>query len=153
MATQAAQSILPALQARRVFATMDKTAQLILISPDNVMGARIRNAGTLSLTALYASTSGRVVSQVQLLEGVAILRLDDRRAERPRSFEQVRERAADLWQRDEADRVEILSGVYEGLSTGTPIARQPCANSSKPGSSSNSGCAPVPPSSCGPIVM
>ena len=34
------------------------------------MGARIRNAGTLSLTALYASTSGRVVSQVQLLEGV-----------------------------------------------------------------------------------
>ena len=59
-----------ALQDRRVFATMDKTAQLILISPDNVMGARIRNAGTLSLTALYSSTSGRVVSQVQLFEGV-----------------------------------------------------------------------------------
>ena len=64
------ESFMAALQARRVFATMDKTAQLILISPDNVMGARIRNAGTLSLTALYASTSGRVVSQVQLLEGV-----------------------------------------------------------------------------------
>ena len=64
------ESFMVALQARRVFATMDKTAQLILISPDNIMGARIRNAGTLSLTALYASTSGRVVSQVQLFEGV-----------------------------------------------------------------------------------
>ncbi len=39
---------------------------------------------------------------VQVLEGVAILRLEDRRAALPRSFEQVRERAADLWQRDEA---------------------------------------------------
>jgi parvulin-like peptidyl-prolyl isomerase len=38
---------------------------------------------------------------VQLLEGVAILRLDDRRTAQQRSFEQVRERAADLWRRDE----------------------------------------------------
>lgn len=46
---------------------------------------------------------GQIAEPVQLLEGVAILRLDDRRAERPRSFEQVRERAADLWQRDEGE--------------------------------------------------
>ena len=39
---------------------------------------------------------------VQMLEGVAILRLDDRRPARQRSFEQARERAAELWQRDEA---------------------------------------------------
>jgi len=39
---------------------------------------------------------------VQLLEGFAILRLDDRRAAQQRSFEQVKERAADLWQREEA---------------------------------------------------
>lgn len=39
---------------------------------------------------------------VQLLEGVAILRLDDRRAAQQRRFEQVKDRAADLWQRDEA---------------------------------------------------
>lgn len=39
---------------------------------------------------------------VQLLEGVAILRLDDRRAAQQRRFEQVKERAADLWQREEA---------------------------------------------------
>jgi PPIC-type PPIASE domain/SurA N-terminal domain len=43
----------------------------------------------------------QVAEPVQLLEGVAILRLDDRRAARARSFEQVRERAADLWQREE----------------------------------------------------
>ena len=39
---------------------------------------------------------------VQLLEGVAILRLDGRRAAQQRAFEQVRDRAADLWQRAEA---------------------------------------------------
>lgn len=39
---------------------------------------------------------------VQLLEGVAILRLDDRRAAQQRRFEQVKDRAADLWQREEA---------------------------------------------------
>lgn len=45
----------------------------------------------------------QVSEPVQLLEGVAILRLDDRRAATQRSFEQVRDRAADLWRRDEAD--------------------------------------------------
>ena len=46
----------------------------------------------------------REVSEpVQTLEGVAILRLDDRRPERQRAFEQVKERAAELWQRDEAE--------------------------------------------------
>lgn len=39
---------------------------------------------------------------VQLLEGVAILRLDDRRAAKQRAFGEVRARAADLWQREEA---------------------------------------------------
>jgi parvulin-like peptidyl-prolyl isomerase len=44
-----------------------------------------------------------IAEPVQLLEGVAILRLDDRRAAQQRSFEQVKDRAADLWQRDEAE--------------------------------------------------
>lgn len=44
-----------------------------------------------------------ISAPVQLLEGVAILRLDDRRAALPRRFEDVRERAAALWQRDEGD--------------------------------------------------
>jgi peptidyl-prolyl cis-trans isomerase C len=45
---------------------------------------------------------GGLSEPVQLLEGVAILRLDDRRAAQQRRFEQVKERAADLWQREEA---------------------------------------------------
>lgn len=39
---------------------------------------------------------------VQMLEGIAILRLDDRRPAHQRAFEHARERAADLWRRDEA---------------------------------------------------
>ena len=45
----------------------------------------------------------REVSEpVQLLEGLAILRLDGRREAKQRAFDQVKDRAADLWQRDEA---------------------------------------------------
>jgi parvulin-like peptidyl-prolyl isomerase len=40
---------------------------------------------------------------VQTLEGVAILRLDGRKPARQRSFEQVKDRAAELWRRDEAE--------------------------------------------------
>lgn len=40
---------------------------------------------------------------VQTLEGVVILRLDGRKPARQRAFEQVKERAAELWRRDEAE--------------------------------------------------
>ena len=40
---------------------------------------------------------------VQVLDGVAILRLDDRKQARQRAFADVRERAGDLWQRAAAD--------------------------------------------------
>ena len=46
---------------------------------------------------------GQTAEPVQLLEGVAILRLDGRKPAQQRSFEQVKARAADLWQRDEAE--------------------------------------------------
>lgn len=46
---------------------------------------------------------GQLAEPVQLLEGYAILRLDGRRPAQQRAFEQVRERAAALWQRAEAD--------------------------------------------------
>lgn len=46
---------------------------------------------------------GGLSEPVHLLEGVVILRLDGRRAAQQRSFEQVRARAADLWQRAEGE--------------------------------------------------
>jgi parvulin-like peptidyl-prolyl isomerase len=46
---------------------------------------------------------GALAEPVRLLEGVAILRLDGRKPAQQRRFEDVRERAVDLWQRDEAD--------------------------------------------------
>jgi hypothetical protein len=46
---------------------------------------------------------GALAEPVRLLEGVAILRLDGRKPAQQRRFEDVRERAGDLWQRDEAD--------------------------------------------------
>ena len=53
---------------------------------------------------------------VQLLEGVAILRVDDRRAATQRSFEQVKARAADLWQRDEAENrwKKLIASLRQG---------------------------------------
>lgn len=45
---------------------------------------------------------GMIAEPVQLLEGVAVLRLDDRRLARQRGFAEVRARAGELWQRDQA---------------------------------------------------
>lgn len=46
---------------------------------------------------------GALSEPVQLLEGMAILRLDGRRPAQQRRFEDVRERAAELWARDESE--------------------------------------------------
>lgn len=46
---------------------------------------------------------GQLAAPVQLLEGIAILRLDGRRPAQQRRFEEVRTRAAELWQRDEGE--------------------------------------------------
>ena len=45
----------------------------------------------------------QLAAPVQVLEGVAIVRLDDRRKAQLRSFGDVRERVAALWQRSEGD--------------------------------------------------
>ncbi len=64
------QSFLDAVKARRVFATMDKNAQIILTANGHVMGERFNNSGSLTLTANYSSATGHTVSQVQVFEGV-----------------------------------------------------------------------------------
>jgi hypothetical protein len=63
-------SFTEALRARRVFATMDKTSQLIFTANGHVMGERFNNTGPLTLSANFASSSGRTVASVALIEGV-----------------------------------------------------------------------------------
>ncbi len=63
-------SFVDALRARRVFATEDKTAQIVLTANGHVMGERFSNSGPLTLTVNFASSSGQTVQRVQLFEGV-----------------------------------------------------------------------------------
>jgi parvulin-like peptidyl-prolyl isomerase len=44
-----------------------------------------------------------VSEPVQILQGVAILRLDDRKSAQQRPFDAVRDRAGELWQREEGE--------------------------------------------------
>jgi PKD repeat protein len=59
-----------ALKARRVFATSDKNSQIVLTANGRLMGERFNNSGPLNLVVNFANTTGRTVSQVQILEGV-----------------------------------------------------------------------------------
>ncbi|WP_049623899.1 CehA/McbA family metallohydrolase [Frateuria defendens] len=63
-------SFLDALRARRVFATEDKNAQIVLTANGHVMGERFSNSGPLTLTVNYASSTGHSVQRVQVFEGV-----------------------------------------------------------------------------------
>lgn len=63
-------SFVNALKARRVFATMDKTSQIVLTANGHLMGERFSNSGALALSVGYASSSGRSATTVQIFEGV-----------------------------------------------------------------------------------
>ena len=63
-------SMIAAIKARRVYATMDKGSQLILTGNGRMMGERITNSGTLKLVANFASVGGKTVSSVRVYEGV-----------------------------------------------------------------------------------
>jgi parvulin-like peptidyl-prolyl isomerase len=47
---------------------------------------------------------GEVSDPVTLLDGVALLKLNERKPAQQRGFNEVRQRAGELWQRDEADK-------------------------------------------------
>jgi hypothetical protein len=64
------ESFVEALRARRVFATMDKGSQLVLTANGHLMGERFVNSGPLALVANFASTSGKAVAAVAIMEGV-----------------------------------------------------------------------------------
>jgi hypothetical protein len=63
-------SFVDALRARRVFATMDKHAQLVLTANQHLMGERFDNSGPLVLKAHYASDAAKRVASVAIMEGV-----------------------------------------------------------------------------------
>jgi hypothetical protein len=63
-------SFIAALQARRVFATMDKGSQLVLTANGHIMGEHFTHSGALTLVANFASSAGKAVSTVQMYEGV-----------------------------------------------------------------------------------
>ncbi len=63
-------SFMTALRARRIFATSDKQSQLVFVANNHLMGERFDNSGPLTLTANFANTAGRTVSQAQIHEGV-----------------------------------------------------------------------------------
>jgi len=63
-------SFVEALRARRVFATMDKHAQLVFTANGRLMGERFDNSGPLVLKAHYASDAGKRVASVAVMEGV-----------------------------------------------------------------------------------
>ena len=63
-------SFVAALTARRVFATMDKSSQLVLTGNGRLMGERFVNSGPLNLVANFASSTGKTVTSVSIVEGV-----------------------------------------------------------------------------------
>ena len=63
-------AFLDAVRARHVFATEDKTGQIVLTANGHLMGDRFSNSGSLTLTVNYASTAGHTAQRVQVFEGV-----------------------------------------------------------------------------------
>jgi hypothetical protein len=65
-----ASSFEAAIRARRVFATMDKHAQILLTANGRIMGERFSNLGPLRLDVHHSHAGGRQVALVQVFEGV-----------------------------------------------------------------------------------
>ncbi|HEV7817386.1 MAG TPA: CehA/McbA family metallohydrolase [Janthinobacterium sp.] len=63
-------SLIQAIRARRLFATMDKHGQLVLTANGHLMGERFGNSGPLRLTVHFANTAGRRAASLSLMEGV-----------------------------------------------------------------------------------
>lgn len=63
-------SFLEALRARRVFATMDKHAQLLFTANGKLMGERFDNQGPLQLATHFSNSAGRQAAAVAVFHGV-----------------------------------------------------------------------------------
>ncbi|WP_229474154.1 CehA/McbA family metallohydrolase [Pseudoduganella lurida] len=65
-----AASLLEAIAARRVFATMDKAASLVLTANGHMMGERFVNQGDLALSVRYRHAAGTAPGELVLVSGV-----------------------------------------------------------------------------------
>ncbi|MGX9718059.1 CehA/McbA family metallohydrolase [Janthinobacterium lividum] len=63
-------SFLEALRARRVFATMDKHAQLLFTANGKLMGERFDNHGPLHLATHFSNSAGRQAAAIAIFHGV-----------------------------------------------------------------------------------
>jgi hypothetical protein len=63
-------TFIEALKARRVFATMDKTSQLVFTANGKLMGERFTNSGPLALEVKFASSAGKKLAAVAIMQGV-----------------------------------------------------------------------------------
>lgn len=63
-------SLVDALKARRVFASMDKNSQLIFSANGKIMGERFDNAGALAMNVGFYNPNGRTVVATEIWEGV-----------------------------------------------------------------------------------
>ncbi|WP_226939512.1 CehA/McbA family metallohydrolase domain-containing protein [Janthinobacterium rivuli] len=61
---------LEALRARRVFATMDKHAQLLFTANGKLMGERFDNHGPLQLATHFSNSAGRQAAAIAIFHGV-----------------------------------------------------------------------------------
>lgn len=62
---------------------------------------------------------GMISEPIRLLEGFALIRLDDRKAAKLRNFEEVKERATGLWEREQGELA--WNKLIAALRKGTPI--------------------------------
>ena len=71
--------------------------------------------------------AGMVTDAVTLLEGVAVFRLEDRKSAQLRRYDDVKQRAADLWRRDHAEKnwKEFIAGLRKAANIKIDLARYP----------------------------
>ncbi|MYN03360.1 phosphotransferase [Pseudoduganella sp. DS3] len=67
---QTQESVLAAIRARRVFATMDKHSAIALSANGAIMGSEVDNSGPLALQVHFASSTGRGIATLEIMEGV-----------------------------------------------------------------------------------
>lgn len=67
---QTQESLLAAIRARRVFATMDKHSAIALSANGAIMGSEMENSGPLALQVHFASSTGRGIAALDIMEGV-----------------------------------------------------------------------------------